>query len=175
MKILFYYGPLAAWMIFIFVMSTGVGDGENSKELIQRILERWAPDIAANFRPSQIEMLNYILRKTGHVAEYFVLMGLAIRAFQFGSPKLKWYSPIVGLGLCATYAASDEFHQSFVSGRSAAFTDVSIDIFGALLCLAFMLAWFAVKDVERRLWNQNVDTRAESADSQSVVLERAIS
>lgn len=40
--------------------------------------------------------------------------------------------------LCVLYAATDEFHQLFVEGRSGQFTDVCIDGAGALLGILIM-------------------------------------
>jgi VanZ family protein len=40
---------------------------------------------------------------------------------------------------CAAYAASDEFHQSFVPSRTASLRDVTIDLCGATL--AVLLYW----------------------------------
>jgi VanZ family protein len=37
---------------------------------------------------------------------------------------------------CAIFAASDEFHQSFVPSRTASLNDVMIDICGAFVGLA---------------------------------------
>jgi len=45
---------------------------------------------------------------------------------------------VVGFG-CAIFAVSDEFHQSFVSSRTASGNDVLIDISGALIGLAICI------------------------------------
>jgi VanZ family protein len=49
------------------------------------------------------------------------------------------------------YAASDEFHQSFVAGRTATVTDVLIDAVGvALGCAIFLLARYTRKLINSR-------------------------
>ena len=44
---------------------------------------------------------------------------------------------------CAIFAASDEFHQSFVPSRTSSPTDVMIDVCGALVGLAICLMFTA--------------------------------
>ena len=47
--------------------------------------------------------------------------------------KLKLYEVIVySILLCIIYACSDEFHQTFIQGRSGEIRDVIIDTLGAL-------------------------------------------
>ena len=61
----------------------------------------------------------------------YALLALAyLRAFDGDNSKWKliWLQAIL-------YAASDEFHQSFVSGRGATVIDVGIDTIGAGLGL----------------------------------------
>jgi VanZ family protein len=43
--------------------------------------------------------------------------------------------------LTAAYAATDEFHQSFTSGRHPSPVDVAIDSVGALLFLLALALW----------------------------------
>ena len=51
------------------------------------------------------------------------------------------HAGVLGWVLAVAYAATDEFHQSLVSARSAQFTDVLVDASGALLGVA--AAWLA--------------------------------
>jgi VanZ family protein len=74
-----------------------------------------------------------ILRKGAHMTEFGLLWLLWWRALGFRSV---W--PAIGIALA--YAASDEFHQSFVEGRHGTPLDVAIDATGiALANLAAML------------------------------------
>jgi len=67
-----------------------------------------------------------IVKKGGH------MMGYALLAFAYahglGWNKKRWWLPWL---LAVLYAASDEFHQSFVPGRNATPVDVGIDSIGA--------------------------------------------
>ncbi|MEJ7894141.1 MAG: VanZ family protein [Solirubrobacteraceae bacterium] len=69
-----------------------------------------------------------ILRKLAHMAEFGLLALLWWRAL--GSP-----GPAVTIAL--VYAASDEWHQSFVDGRHGTPTDWVIDAAGVALAVAF--------------------------------------
>ena len=70
-----------------------------------------------------------ILRKAAHMAEYGLLWVLWQRALRTRSP---W--PAIAITLA--YAASDEFHQSFVEGRHGTPVDVLIDAVGVAIAVA---------------------------------------
>jgi VanZ family protein len=65
-----------------------------------------------------------ILRKGAHVTEYAVLGVLLVRAIGRETPAF-----LLGVA----YAATDEIHQHFVSGRHSSPIDVAIDSTGVLL------------------------------------------
>lgn len=71
---------------------------------------------------------DYPLRKAGHLAVFALLWLLARRPLGDG-----W-----GFAFTVLYAASDEWHQTFVPGRGGAVSDVLIDAAGALLALTFV-------------------------------------
>ena len=90
----------------------------------------WA---AVIFAFSSIPSLNsglgtwdYVLRKCAHMTEYAILAVLLARAT--GSYR-------AAFALAVAYAASDEFHQTFVRGRHGTPVDVGIDAVGALIGL----------------------------------------
>jgi VanZ family protein len=68
-----------------------------------------------------------ILRKCAHATEYAVLAALIFRALE-----RTW----IALALTVVYAASDEFHQTFVRGRHGSPYDALIDAAGAAIGLA---------------------------------------
>ncbi len=81
---------------------------------------------------SVIEKLNRPLRKCMHASVYFILailVFLSFKSFKINGWKL-YVFPIL---ICFIYACTDEFHQSFVSGRTSEFTDVLIDTAGAVV------------------------------------------
>jgi VanZ family protein len=71
----------------------------------------------------------FLLLKTFHLIEYAALAAF----FYFGFKKYKY--SIISAYL---YALTDEFHQTFISGRSGKVTDTFIDLAGILLGLFFV-------------------------------------
>ena len=70
-----------------------------------------------------------VLRKCAHVTEYAILAALLLRALGRDVPAFL---------AAVAYAATDELHQHFVSGRHASPVDLGIDTVGVVLGL---LAW----------------------------------
>lgn len=75
---------------------------------------------------------DFILRKMVHAAEFGILCYLLWRAL-----RLHLASPGIAVIMAATvsliYAASDEYHQTFVQGRSGKITDVGFDLTGIMI------------------------------------------
>ncbi|MGH2970442.1 MAG: VanZ family protein, partial [Solirubrobacteraceae bacterium] len=78
-----------------------------------------------------------VLRKIAHMVEYGLLWWLWWRALGYGNPV-----PAVAIALA--YAATDEYHQTFVEGRVGSPVDVLIDATGVGLAI------LAVRLRERR-------------------------
>jgi VanZ family protein len=68
-----------------------------------------------------------VLRKLAHPAEYAILGGLIFRAIR---------SMPAAVLLASAYAATDEVHQTFVTGRHGSPLDWLIDTVGAVLGVA---------------------------------------
>jgi len=81
------------------------------------------------------------MRKLGHWGEYFILAILSIRALHADLPAQSQLHRAAGaIAIATLYAASDEWHQSFVPSRSASIVDLLIDCFGAM-CGVFWFEW----------------------------------
>lgn len=104
-KIFSLWTPVALWAALIFFLSS-------------------LPKVG----PEMDETLNFILSKTAHVMEYFVLAFLLSRALEG-----KFWAAVI---LSALYGASDEFHQSLVPLRHPSLMDVCIDS-----AASFLGAW----------------------------------
>lgn len=73
---------------------------------------------------------DWCLRKSAHLGEYAVLFVLARRAFAGGRvPPI--FPGAWAFLFCVAYAATDEFHQTFVLYRDGTARDVLIDALGA--------------------------------------------
>ena len=132
LRYLKYWIPVFLWAIFIFWMSTGIFSSKNTVLIVEPILRFLVPSISQDM----IGVIHKALRKSGHIAEYFVLGLLLFRAFSGGSKEVRirrWvFSSLIVLLL---YAASDEFHQSYVSTRTASPYDVGLDVLGGAIAL----------------------------------------
>lgn len=79
----------------------------------------------------------HYVRKLAHFGEYFLLaVSIALPFYVYG---LRGILLVLVAGIiCSGYAFFDEFHQLFVSGRSASYKDVLIDSCGALCGIIFV-------------------------------------
>lgn len=131
------YAPLVSWMLFIYLASTSGFSAHNTSRILRPLLLWLFPQITEE----RIAALHFLIRKAAHFTEYAVLGLLAARAFVGSSHRaLRENWIIVSAILVVTYAFLDEFHQSFVSARTASIFDSLIDIAGglfALICLAY--------------------------------------
>ena len=130
MKRFIKWGAMIAWMIVIFSFSAQTGEqSSQSSGLIERLLAQFS------FMPNQIFGLDiqFMIRKTAHFSEYFILYLLIFNVIKEYQPKKQSLAfSLVGLFL---YACSDEIHQAFVPSRACLFTDVLIDTAGGTLAM----------------------------------------
>jgi VanZ family protein len=88
---------------------------------------------------SGLGWIDHVGRKIVHASEYALLCFLWWRALRTRIDATKALG--AAWAIAALYAASDEYHQSFVSGRHATWVDVAIDSMGAgLFALLVMRA-----------------------------------
>jgi VanZ family protein len=142
-----YWVPPLAWMAVIFTASSDAQSYVHSSRLFEPLLRWLFPHLPA----ATVEGLHHVFRKCCHVGEYAVLALLLWRALHRISNNLPtWSWPKVGgtVLLVFLYAASDEFHQSFVPNRRPLFTDVLIDTAGGSLGLLGL--WFVQKFFKRK-------------------------
>ena len=92
-----------------------------------------------------------IIRKLGHLTEYAILAALFWRALRGAHWRSKMSLLFAAAwGACAIFAATDEFHQSFVPSRTASANDVMIDVCGALIGLTICVALASRKVVKEK-------------------------
>lgn len=137
--------PPLLWMVVIFVMSTNVGSGARTSRILEPLLRRIAPRVSS----ATIAQVHFLVRKAGHLTEYAILALLLRNALRRsappGAPMHPWRTFAWALLITAAYAATDEFHQSFVPGRTAAIGDVLIDTTGGLVALAGAAMWTRIR------------------------------
>lgn len=119
-----------------FIFSNSMKNGEESKmdsDFFMRIAEAIFGKILPN---NQVDW-NFVVRKAAHLFEFCMLgISAVLLAIQIDKNR------VITFGCAFLYAVliafADEFIQSF-TGRSSKFTDVMIDITGAILGIAFVL------------------------------------
>lgn len=125
-------------MTLIFIGSTDVLSAEHTSRFLVPFLHWLDPQISS----AAINSIQIVIRKLGHLTEYAILATLIWRALRSAenwkrSTLILFTVSLIG---CAVFAASDEFHQSFVPSRTSSVNDVMIDIFGAGIALAICVA-----------------------------------
>jgi VanZ family protein len=154
-----YWLPLLGWLGLIFIGSTNVMSVEHTSRFIVPFLLWLKPGMA----PHTIWVIIVFMRKCAHAGEYAVLALLMWRALRWGtsvSMRMPALCGVVLLG-CALFAASDEFHQTFVKSRTPSVRDVFLDIGGAFLGLLIgaSLANRRPKNIRTRTQSQFVGAR----------------
>jgi VanZ family protein len=128
-----YWLPLLSWLAVMFVGSTNVMSAEHTSRYVVPFLLWLKPGMS----PHAIWVILVVTRKCAHVAEYAILALLLWRALR-SVPVLSTKAPVLfGAALlgCAVFAASDEFHQTFIKSRTPSVRDVFLDIGGAFVGL----------------------------------------
>src|SRR3954466_8940060 len=111
------------------------------KERIFLRADPWLPPIALmalifflSAQPdlnSGLGVIDHVGRKFVHAGEYALLCFLWWRVLRTRMDRVRALWPAVAIAVA--YAATDEYHQSFVSGRHSTWVDVVIDSGGAAL------------------------------------------
>ena len=141
------------WMIVIFTFSSMDTEESNgkSKETIKQTVEKTA-EISENIGISENKMtqkqvnitvnkLNMPLRKCAHATEYAILaIFIIITINEYTNKRYSISKIIITILICFIYSLTDEFHQSFVPGRTSLFTDCLIDTTGSIItCLMYTI------------------------------------
>lgn len=136
---------LVGWMsvIFSFSAQKAVQSSHMSQGVSYRLVEKVEMALHLNWEEERIEKIadtiEFPVRKAAHMTEYAILGCLFLGSFIAWNTCWKRKVVLAQLAtLC--YAASDEFHQTFVAGRDGSLRDVLIDGAGCLIAL-FVLSW----------------------------------
>lgn len=145
---------LLMYMIFSFSGQTGDVSSQLSFQVSCKIVEAGDYLFDANLDQWQIEdwanRINFITRKLAHMAEYFALaVAVAFPLYVYGMHGILLMLT-AGL-ICVGFACADEYHQSFVSGRSPALKDVAIDSIGIFfgIVVVRIIGWTGRKTIFR--------------------------
>ena len=139
-------------MIFFLSSENSEESSDRSGEVITTLCEVFVPDYENYSETERIQIttdLSFYVRKAAHFSAYAVLGALLLQVFCF--VKDKRLRSALAVGGAFVYSATDEFHQSFVPGRSCEFRDMLIDTSGAALAvLISLLIMYLITKRKRR-------------------------
>lgn len=135
---------IIAWMFAIFSLSNMSGLESNIKstssvdEIVDYVLRVTNKLGITDKHPTKeskaafVKKINPIMRKCAHATVFFILSILVMVFLTRFKLKLS-VSYIITILISFMYALFDEYHQTFVSGRTGQFSDSLIDTSGAIL------------------------------------------
>ncbi len=141
--------PALAWAVVISIFSTGAFTSDNTSRVIIPILHWLLP----HARLARLYEIHHVIRKCAHFTEYFILSLLVLRGIRKGRHDARFAWAVVAVMIVALYACLDEFHQSFVPGRTPLVTDVLIDTTGGIAAqavAALVILWGHVRHKQRQ-------------------------
>ena len=123
---------------FFYIFNFSSQDSEKSGNLSRTITVSVTKNIKKiqeldyNKKNDVLNTIEKVIRKLAHFSEY-TFLGILLMSLM-STYKLKQTNKfIISIGIGFLYACSDEFHQLFVPGRTAKFTDVLIDTSGVIV------------------------------------------
>ena len=123
--------PPVVWMAVIAGFSTEWFSESHTEGAVVGLLAWVAPWLA----PGEMASFHGIVRKGAHLTEYAILALLWFRALTRDTTLSRRGAFAIAFAICASWAALDEVHQTFVPGRTGSGRDVAIDAAGSLLAL----------------------------------------
>ena len=132
-----YWLPALAWAGLICSLSTDAFSSNHTSVVIVPAL-RW---LFSHATAATIELMHEIIRKMAHFTEYFIFSIFLLRGLRGKNLgwTLRW--AIWAVVIAAGYAVLDEFHQSFVSSRTASPWDALLDTVGASVAQVVLWLW----------------------------------
>lgn len=109
-KITKYWFPVFLWMGFIFWLSS-----------------------FHKLSVSEVSWQDFITRKLAHITEYAVLSGLTYRALGGTTRLITQHRLLVSIIIGILYSLTDEYHQTWISGRTGRWFDIGIDGVGVVI------------------------------------------
>ena len=124
---------LMMYLIFNFSAQDGTTSGNLSYKVSEIIIETSNEAFELNWTEQEqsyyIDRIHYPVRKLAHMTEYFLLAVSVSFPLYVYRVRGIWLLLLAGT-ICVGFACLDEYHQSFVAGRSPSKRDVMIDSIG---------------------------------------------
>ena len=144
------------YMITSFSAQNGVTSSQISGKVSDGIVAVVNEKFDLGFSDEQVEVISgkieHYVRKLAHVTEYFILaVSVAFPLYVYGVRGMPLM--MIAGGFCVGFACLDEYHQSFVAGRSPSKKDVLIDSIGVFIGIIVtrIVGWTGRKTIFRPL------------------------
>ena len=115
--------------------------------------------------------INGVTRKLAHMTEYFLLaIAVSFPLYVYGVHGILLM--ILAGGICIAFACGDEYHQSFVAGRSPSVKDVGIDSVGVFIGIIIVriIGWTGrmtiFRPIRKKTDSQNLSMKQQKAMEQ---------
>ena len=142
------------WMGTIFYLSSMNTNESNgrSKVIVSDIVEIVGKTTHREYtlkeKEALVEKFNKPIRKCAHASVYFVLSILVLNfllALHSNLEKKYVLVFFMTIFICFLFALTDEYHQTFIYGRTGQFSDVLIDTSGALIAASIFTILYKKK------------------------------
>ena len=133
--------PAIIWACLISGLSTDTFSSEHTSRIIIPVL-RWLFPHAGT---ETIELMHAVIRKMAHLTEYFIFSFFLMHGLRGKNREWKFRWAISAVVIAAGYASFDEFHQSFVTSRTASPWDALLDTVGASAGQACLWVWYFLR------------------------------
>ena len=133
------------YKIFQFSSENAEVSGSRSTEIMRKIINNfpYTKNLSEMTKNKIIKRAEPILRKLAHFSIYMVV-GILIMTFVSTYKLLLWKKLLISIMVGLVYAISDEFHQTFIQGRSGELRDVLIDTTGVICGIIIVLIIISV-------------------------------
>ncbi|MBR5376462.1 MAG: VanZ family protein [Lachnospiraceae bacterium] len=148
--------------IYMFSAQEGTQSSQLSYEVGVKVLTIANETLDRGWSQDRISQMSqrgqFYIRKAAHFTEYFLLaVSIAFPLYVYG---VRGFLLVLTAGsFCIAYACLDEYHQSFVAGRSPGKKDVFIDSCGVILgvIITRIVGWTGRMTIFRPLSNHRED------------------
>ncbi len=120
------------WLVIIVAESTNLASAENTSRILYPLLH-----FLLGLDPVHFPLWHFLIRKTGHFIGYFTLSWLLFRAWRDTFPlsgrnwSIEWAR--ISFFMAALVACLDEWHQTYLPGRTGRLHDIALDSTAALI------------------------------------------
>ena len=144
--------PLLTVLQCLFIYSMSAAPAHISQDMSGSITYRGADVLLNNIdsldmaaRLAVIKEIDHFIRKTAHFTEYAVLGGLLLADMRLVFCRWEAIFTFLAWVIGTVYAVTDEWHQTFVEGRSGKPADVLLDSMGVafgILLVSILFRFF---------------------------------